>query len=94
MSSCLSNLQLYPRIYVEIWEPIAPTIIRTKYHLIDYSVALLRHFGAQQVHVDLPWRILTSLLPKNADWPEDSVELMHLVHYAIDISAKKKINNK
>ncbi|KAL3994880.1 hypothetical protein ACH3XW_23535 [Acanthocheilonema viteae] len=69
----------YPRTYIERWEPLAPTVIHTKYHLVDYCCALLRHFGAQQIQVDLPWRILTTLLPSNADWPQDSVELMNLV---------------
>uniref|UniRef100_A0A0R3RS09 RRM domain-containing protein n=1 Tax=Elaeophora elaphi TaxID=1147741 RepID=A0A0R3RS09_9BILA len=69
----------YPRIYVDAWEPFAPAVIHTKYHLVDYSCALLRHFGAQQVQVDLPWRILTTLLPSSTDWPQDSIELMNLV---------------
>ncbi|VDO09816.1 unnamed protein product [Brugia timori] len=73
------TVESYPRIYVETWEPVAPTIIYTKYHLVDYSCALLRHFGAQQVQVDLPWRILTTLLPSSAEWPQNSVELMDLV---------------
>lgn len=72
-------LQSYPLIYVETWEPLAPIIIHTSYHLVDYSCALLRHFGAQQIHVDLPWRILTTLLPPSSHWPQDSVELMNLV---------------
>ncbi|KAM3718936.1 Uncharacterized protein ACO02O_10869 [Dirofilaria immitis] len=73
------DVESYPRIYVETWEPFAPTTIRTKYHLVDYSCALLRHFGAQQIQVDLPWRIMATLLPLNADWPQDSAELMNLV---------------
>ncbi|CAG9540592.1 unnamed protein product [Cercopithifilaria johnstoni] len=73
------DVESYPRIYVEIWEPLAPTIIHTKYHLVDYSCALLRHFGAQQIQVDLPWRILMTLLPSSADWPQDSEELMNLI---------------
>lgn len=75
----MKHLQSYPRIYVETWEPLAPTIIHTKYHLVDYSCALLRHFGVQQIQVDLPWRILTTLLPSSTDWPQDYVELVNLV---------------
>uniref|UniRef100_A0A915PRY0 RRM domain-containing protein n=1 Tax=Setaria digitata TaxID=48799 RepID=A0A915PRY0_9BILA len=80
-SSVLSKVAVesYPRIYIESWEPVVPTIIQTKYHLVDYSCALLRHFGAQQIQVDLPWRILTTLLPPSSDWSQDPVELMNLV---------------
>uniref|UniRef100_A0A8R1XN03 Uncharacterized protein n=1 Tax=Onchocerca volvulus TaxID=6282 RepID=A0A8R1XN03_ONCVO len=73
------DVESYPRIYVETWEPLAPTIIRTNYHLVDYTCALLRHFGAQQIQVDLPWRIMATLLPSNSDWSQDPVELMNLV---------------
>ncbi|VDP27091.1 unnamed protein product, partial [Onchocerca flexuosa] len=73
------DVESYPRIYVETWEPLAPTMIRTNYHLVDYTCALLRHFGAQQIQVDLPWRIMATLLPSNSDWSQDPVELMNLV---------------
>ncbi|VDN06597.1 unnamed protein product [Thelazia callipaeda] len=72
-------LQSYPHIYVESWEPMAPTVIHNSYQLVEYARALLHRFGIQQAFVDLPWRIFTALLPSHSGWPKDPQELMTTV---------------
>ncbi|VDK56329.1 unnamed protein product [Gongylonema pulchrum] len=54
-------------------------LIRSDYQLVDYTVALLRKFGTQEMLVGLPWRVLAALLPPGAGWPRDSVLLMKKV---------------
>ncbi|MFH4979843.1 hypothetical protein AB6A40_006552 [Gnathostoma spinigerum] len=75
----VTYIQGYPQVLKEQWEPVAVSLVNTEYLLVNYVTALLQHFGPQQAKIDVSWRIMTSTLPTDNNWPNDAVALMNML---------------